>query len=57
MYSLTPDDGRKVSETCRVLLKINIFMKMVHLAGFTIVIYYDVRTYERQTIILLNKNK
>jgi len=33
-----------------VLLKINKYVKQVHLVGFTIGIYYDARTYERQIL-------
>ena len=36
------------SETRRVLLKRNKFVQLVHLVGFTIGIYHNARTYERQ---------
>ena len=49
VQSLTPDDGRKDRpETCRVLLKINKFVKQVHLVGLTIGIYYIAQTHESQ---------
>ena len=36
-----------MSETCRVLFQ-NIFEKLVHLVGFSIRIYHDARSPERQ---------
>jgi len=36
-------------ETCRVFYKNKLFVKQVYLVGFTIGIYYDERTYERQS--------
>ena len=42
----------ELSETCRVLFQ-NKFEKLVHLGGFIIRIYHDVRSHERQTDRLL----
>ena len=51
VQSLTPDDGRKDRpKHVECHSKINKFEKLVHLLGFTIGIYYDARTYERQTM-------
>ena len=41
-------DARFKHEVPTVLLKINKFVKPVHLFGFTVGIYYDARTYKRQ---------
>ena len=49
VQSWTPDDGRKDRpKHVECYSKINKFEKRVHLVGFTIEIYYDARTYERQ---------
>jgi len=38
--------NRHMSETCRVIPKINKFETLVHLVGFTVDIYYDAWPYE-----------
>jgi len=49
VQSWTPDDGRKVRpKHVECYSKINKFEKLVHLVGFTIEIYYDAGTCERQ---------
>jgi len=49
VQSRTPDDGRKdLQKHVKCYSKIYKFEKLVHLVGFTIEIYYDARTYERQ---------
>jgi len=46
---LIPDDGQKDRpKHVECYSKINKFEKLVHLVGFTIEIYYDAWTYERQ---------
>jgi len=49
VQSLTPDDGRKDSpKHVDCYSKMNKCEKLLHLVSFTISIYYDARTYERQ---------
>jgi hypothetical protein len=49
VQSCTPDDGRKDRpKHVQCYAEINKFEKLVHLVGFTIGIYYDAGTYERQ---------
>ena len=49
VQSWTPGGGRKDRpKHVECYYKINKFEKQVHLVGFTIEIYYDARTYERQ---------
>ena len=43
------DEMFHLSETCRALYKNKKFEKQAHLVGCIIGIYYDARTYERQT--------
>jgi hypothetical protein len=50
VQSSTPDDGRKDRpKHVQCYAKINKFEKLVRLFGFSIGMYYDARTYERQT--------
>jgi hypothetical protein len=50
-------DRKTVPKTCRVVFKTNKFVKQVHPAGFTIGIYYDARTHERQIGYWINFHK
>ena len=51
VQSSTADDGRKDHPKhveCYFKIKYNRFKKLVHLVGFTVEIYDDVRSYDRE---------
>jgi hypothetical protein len=51
VQSCTPDDGWKdCPKHVECYSKINKSEKLVHLVGFTVEIYYDARTDERQIV-------
>ena len=47
----TPDDGRK--DRPKYVEWYSISSKIVHLVGFTIEVYYDARSHERQTALYI----